>query len=218
MAFMPASSWRWRMELPHEDDSHEVFWRQALRWLVGSAPDPVSLELDRGVYQPEDSIPFHVEVNDSSFTKLNDAVVSASVTFPSGRTTELSLKWIVRKDGIYAGEFSPAEKGIYKVSVRASREGKEVGRTEGFFLVADSNLEFYHSTQNKELLMRIASETGGRYYDLAGAKNLPEEMTYLERPNSIPQVFPLWDMPVFFLLICLLLISEWAWRRRHGLA
>jgi uncharacterized membrane protein len=53
MAFMAASSWRWQMEMPHEDDSHEIFWRQALRWLVSSSPDPVSLELDRSVCEQE---------------------------------------------------------------------------------------------------------------------------------------------------------------------
>ena len=218
MAFMPASSWRWQMEMPHEDDSHEIFWRQALRWLVGSAPDPVTLELDQGIYQEEDTVPLNVEVNDPSFTRLNDADVAATVTTPDGKTTELHLKWIVKKDGIYSGEFKPKGKGIHKVNVRATREGKEIGKSEQFFLVTESNLEFYNAGQNKELLRHIASETGGRYYTLADAKNLPEEMAYVERPNSIPQVLPLWDMPVLFLLVCVALISEWGLRKKSGMA
>ncbi|PYV39981.1 MAG: hypothetical protein DMG06_21590 [Acidobacteria bacterium] len=218
MAFMAASSWRWQMEMPHEDDSHEIFWRQALRWLVGSAPEAVSLELERGVFQEEDTVQLNVEVNDPSFTKLNDAQVVASVTAPDGKTTDVDLRWIVRKDGIYSGEFKPSAKGTYKVSVRASRQGKEIGKTEQFFLVTESNLEFYNAAQNKELLSRLASETGGKYYTLADAKSLPEELTYMETPNSIPQTLPLWDMPIFFLALCLFLISEWAFRKRQGLA
>ena len=217
LAFTGASSWRWRMEMPHEDDSHEVFWRQALRWLVGSAPDQVMLELDRGVFQEDDFVELKVEVNDPAFTKLNDAEVVASITSPVGKTNEVPLKWIVKKDGIYSGEFKPTEKGTYRVRIRATRQGKEIGKAEQFFLVTESNLEFYNAGQNKELLKRLASETGGRYYSLGAAKNLPEEMTYTERPNSVPQILPLWDMPLFFFLVCLFLISEWALRKRQGL-
>jgi len=89
MAFMAASSCAGKWKLPHEDDSHEIFWRQALRWLVSSSPDPVSLELDRSVYQQEEVVTFNVEVNDPSFDRLNDAEVVARVTSPAGRRTDV---------------------------------------------------------------------------------------------------------------------------------
>ena len=38
MAFTSSSSWRWQMEMDHEDMTHELFWRQMLRWLVSSSP------------------------------------------------------------------------------------------------------------------------------------------------------------------------------------
>ena len=218
MAFMAASSWRWQMEMPHEDDSHEIFWRQALRWLVSSSPDPVCLELDRSVYQREDLVTFNAEVNDASFHRLNDADVVASVTSPAGKVTEVPLKWITRKDGVYAGEWRPSDKGQYRVEVRAIRQGKEIGRSEQFFLVGESNSEFYAAGQNKPLLTRIASETGGKYYTLADLKDLPEEMTYTEHPGSIPQALPLWDMPILLCFLCFFLISEWALRKKQGMA
>jgi len=218
MAFMAASSWRWQMEMPHEDDSHEIFWRQALRWLVSSSPDPVSLELDRSVYQQEDVVAFRVEVNDPSFNRLNNAEVVASVTSPAGKTTDVPLKWIARKDGIYVGEWRPPEKGTYQVEVKATGQGKDIGRAEQFFLVGESNAEFYNAAQNKSLLSRIATETGGKYYTLDELKDLPEEMTYIEHPGSVPQTLPLWDMPILLFLLCFLLIAEWALRTRQGMA
>ena len=123
MAFMAASSWRWQMEMPHEDDSHEIFWRQALRWLVSSSPDPVSLELDRSVYEQDDIVNLTVEVNDPSFTRLNDAEVIASVTSPDKRITDVPLKWIVRKDGLYTGEWRPTTKGIYRCGDQSHSSG-----------------------------------------------------------------------------------------------
>ena len=218
MAFTAANSWLWQMEMPHTDDSHEVFWRQTLRWLAGSAPDPVELEFDRGVVGADEALHFNVEVKDDSFHKLNDAEVMTTITSPNGKTTDLPLPWIVKKDGVYSGEFKPSDQGAYSVHVKAVRQDKEVGKAEGFFLVADNHLEFYNAGQNQDLLRRITSETGGRYYTLASAENLPEEMTYTNRPNSVPQLLPLWDMPIVFISICLLLVLEWAGRKKEGLA
>jgi hypothetical protein len=98
------------------------------------------------------------------------------------------------------------------------RHSKEVGRSERFFTATESNLEFFSAGQNRELLQRIASETGGRYYTLDNARQLPEDMAYVERPNSVPQILPLWDMPILFIMLCSLLIGEWAWRKREELA
>jgi uncharacterized membrane protein len=218
LALMTSNSWAWQMQMPHQDDSHEVFWRQAFRWLVGSAPDQVSLDLDSSVVPEGETVGLNVEVNDRAFTRLNDAAVVANVTWPSGKTTELPLRWTAKKDGIYRGQFNPAEKGTYRAKVTAAQHGREVGRSERFFVVTDSNLEFFNAGQNKDLLQRIAAETGGRYYTLSDAKQMPEEMTYVERPNSVPQILPLWDMPILFILLSTLLVFEWAWRKREGLA
>jgi uncharacterized membrane protein len=218
LALMTSNSWAWQMEMPHQDDSHEVFWRQAFRWLVGSAPDQVSLDLDSNVVPEGEAVGLNVEVNDPTFTRLNDAAVVANITWPSGKTTELPLRWTAQKDGIYKGQFNPAEKGTYRARVTATQQGREIGTSERFFMVTDSNLEFFNAGQNKDLLQRIATETGGHYYTLANAKQMPEEMTYVERPNSVPQILPLWDMPILFMLLSTLLIFEWAWRKREGLA
>ena len=46
---------------------------------------------------------------------------------------------------------------------------------------------------------RLSKDTGGHYYTLGNASQIPEEMTYIDRPNSLPQTLPLWDMPALFL-------------------
>ncbi len=216
IAFTPDSSWRWRMELPHTDDSHEVFWRQTLRWLVGSAPDRVGIELSKTVFHDDDTIRFEVEVNDPSFVPLNDAEVTATVTSPSGQPLELPLKWNGQKDGVYRAAFQPTEKGVHQIRVTAERAGKEIGQAQRAVLTAESNQEFYSPGQNRRLLEHVASETGGRYYGLSDANDLPEELIYQERSNSVPQHLALWDMPALFLLLLMFLIAEWGIRRKSG--
>ncbi len=41
-----ASTWRWRMRLPHEDTRHSEFWRQLLHALVVATPPRISLDAE----------------------------------------------------------------------------------------------------------------------------------------------------------------------------
>ena len=38
-----ASTWRWQMQLPPEDQRHEMFWRQLLHAIAATAPPRASL-------------------------------------------------------------------------------------------------------------------------------------------------------------------------------
>ena len=52
MAFMSGTSWHWQMEMDHTDLTHEMFWKQVLRWMVNASPDPVMVTSDKDTYLP----------------------------------------------------------------------------------------------------------------------------------------------------------------------
>ena len=85
-------------------------------------------------------------------------------------------------------------------------------------LVSDLNREFYGAAQNSDLLKRIATETGGKYYTPADSQALLDDLTYRQSPYSERQTKDLWDMPINFMLIVGLLSAEWFLRKREGLA
>ncbi|MCL4865406.1 MAG: hypothetical protein KJZ47_05895, partial [Gemmatimonadales bacterium] len=68
------------------------------------------------------------------------------------------------------------------------------------------------------LLRRIAQETGGRYYPLADAARLADDVSYTESGITVRESRDLWDMPIVFLVLIGLLGAEWAVRRWWGLA
>jgi hypothetical protein len=72
--------------------------------------------------------------------------------------------------------------------------------------------------QNSDLLKRIATETGGKYYTPAEAQSLLDDLTYRQSPYSERVTKDLWDMPINFMLIIGLLSGEWFLRKREGLA
>ena len=68
-------TWRWQMQLPHEDQRHETFWRQLLQAAATSAPQPVTLTSNRVFYGDESTVALRAEVRDKSYQPASDAVV-----------------------------------------------------------------------------------------------------------------------------------------------
>src|SRR5207237_8420610 len=76
MVFAGEASWRWKMLVSSTDRSYEFFWRQAARWLVSAAPDPVAITLPDGP-EPGDAISIDVDARDAAFAAVPDASVDA---------------------------------------------------------------------------------------------------------------------------------------------
>jgi hypothetical protein len=107
---------------------------------------------------------------------------------------------------------------MYRIELTARKGNATVGAAQSGFLVTELNREYHDAAQNVELLKRIAAETGGKYFPLADAGNLLEEIQYLEGSNSERVTKDLWDMPINFLLIVGLASAEWFLRKKKGLA
>jgi uncharacterized membrane protein len=218
MALLTASTWLWRMEQDSRDHFHEMFWRQMLRWLVSDVDDPVVLETDRRSYSLDEAVVLRAEVRDPSFLELNNAQVSAQVKAPSGQVASIPLTWDVSKEGQYSASFKPIEEGIYEASAEAFQAGKSLGTAKLNFRVADSNEEFHNAAMNEDLLKRLAADTGGHFYTPRDVSTLPEDISYVNNGASRVEEKELWDMPFLFLLLVGASGTEWALRKRKGLA
>ena len=86
------------------------------------------------------------------------------------------------------------------------------------FIVGPLNREARDAAQNRELLKRIAADTGGQYYTLARAEDLIEDLAHTGGAGSVRETKELWDMPINFLLVIGLAAGEWFIRKRKGLA
>ena len=85
IAFPVHDSWLWQMHssIRVEDQTHENFWRQMLRWLVDGVPDAVESRTLTDRVDPGQPVTLTADVVDSRFVELNDADVVAHVTSPS---------------------------------------------------------------------------------------------------------------------------------------
>ena len=108
--------------------------------------------------------------------------------------------------------------GIYEVRVAARRGGVLLGEDVTHFRVADVPVEFRGAEMKADLLRRIASETGGRFYTPETVSTLPEDLSYSPKTATLIEEKELWDMPVLFLGILMCLSLEWILRKYRGLA
>src|SRR5690606_7377944 len=119
-------TWIWQMhaDIPLEDQTHEMFWRQLMRWLVSSVPEPVIASVAADHVAPGDPIRITADVSDDRFTKVNDGRVVAHVTMPDGSEVEVPMGWTVGRDGEYHGMIPSAQPGLHTVRVTAERNGR----------------------------------------------------------------------------------------------
>jgi len=212
--------WQWQMhaDIPLEDQTHERFWQQLLRWLVSGVPDPLTATASSDRVEPGRPVTITATLRDSGYVELNGATVTARVTTPDGGEETFPLEWSVEHDGEYRGSYTPAADGLHEVTVEARSGGTTAGVAVAHLMAGDLGAEYFGAGMRRDLLRDLAEETGGRFYTPESVGTLPEDVSFTESGATVREERSLWDMPVIFLALVTLLGSEWAVRRRRGLA
>jgi hypothetical protein len=214
-----ASTWKWRMGLPHADQSPERFWRQLLRWLSLQAPTAVSVALDRDNYAPGETVKMAIEARDSSFAALSDATVSVTLKNPTGGTQLVEVPRTLDRPGVYEAEVMANENGLYHLEVFAQdKTGKSLGRAASAFFVEPSRAELANADLQTALLERMAQIGGGRFFHISEAQQIAQSIAVSKSAYSRVSEQEIWDAPIVFLAIVLLLAAEWFIRRSRGLS
>jgi uncharacterized membrane protein len=220
VALPVTDTWIWQMhaDIPLEDQTHETFWKQLLRWLVDGVPDHVDATVAAEEVEVGETVRVLADVRDSAFVEVNDADVEGLATGPDGTVYLVPMSWTVERDGEYAGTFSPPTDGEYSIRVEASRgEDHSVGEDEVFLTVGPSQEEYFDAGLRRGVLERLAGETGGSYYEPGTVDRLPEDIQYTGGGVTLTEEMDLWDMPVLFFLLVGCVGGEWVFRRRRGL-
>ena len=175
VAFPVQDSWMWQMHatIREDDQTHENFWRQLLRWLVDGVPDAVETRPLTDRVEPGQPVALTADVVDPRFVELNDANVVATVKSPSGKTVTVPLQWTGERNGQYRASFDTSETGWYEAKLDATREGKAVGSAVAHVRAVPDDAEYFDATMHAPLLKRIAQDTGGRFYTSDKVTSLP---------------------------------------------
>jgi uncharacterized membrane protein len=212
-------TWRWQMSEALGDPSHDLFWQQLLRWLVAATPGPVVASVPDRLLMDQGHVQLIAQVRDKQFEQAPNAHVAAHIVGPDGVNALVDLAPSQNTPGSYQTEWTAEKNGSYLAEVTAESAGnppQDLGRDVVTFQRQDGVAENFHTEQNRHLLEQLSSETGGRYWKPSDLKNLPRDISYSEAGISVRNTKELWDMPIVFLLLLGLPLTEWLLRRKWG--
>jgi uncharacterized membrane protein len=211
-----SGTWRWQMNSPLNDPSHDLFWQQLLRWLAKDSPGQVTATMPQQTLMDEGHVQMTVVARDQEFTPAADAHVSAHVIGPDDLSAMVDLTPVPNTPGTYAMDWTAEKPGSYVAEVTADRGSDELGKDVVSFRREDGVAENFHTQQNHELLEKLSDETGGRYWEQSQLDRLPKEISYSEAGISVRDTKQLWDMPAVFLALLGLMSADWLLRRKWG--
>lgn len=219
VAFAVQNSWLWQMhqDIELDDQTHELLWRQLLRWLVEEVPPRLLLTLSEHGVHAGGSIRLRAELLEFGSAAQLPPGLRAVLTTPTGLERVTGLSRHPAEPGTYVSEIVAAEPGEYLLRVEFDEQDKVISSAETRFLVTPEGGEYYASQMNEKGLRRIAEATSGAYFPADDAEDLAEALEKQQRGATRLTRYELWNMPVIFLLLVLLLGAEWSYRRWRGL-
>lgn len=210
-------TWRWQMSMPVEDQSHEAFWRQLLRWMVTDSPGQIISSVPSQMLFDDGRVQISADIRSKDYAPAPDARVEAHILGPDGTSAQVEMAPDPNTPGIFRADWNAENPGPYMAEITATRGEEELGRDVLNFQRMDGVAENFHTEQNRPLLERLAEQTGGRYWQPQELSRLPSEISYSEAGITVRNTLELWNMPIVFLLILLLRSSEWLLRRKWGI-
>ena len=216
-------SWRWQMSSPVGDTAHDLFWQQLLRWLVSDTPGQVAASVPAQLLLDNGAVTLTAEIRDRQYNPAPDAKVEAHILGPSGVSALVEMTPVPDSPGQFQAAWSAPKTGAYLTEVTAQRADpntgtvKELGRDVLTFQRMDGVAENFHTEQNRDLLERLAAQTGGQYWKPADLGKLAGAIPFSEAGVTVRETKDLWDLPLVFLVLLLLRFSEWWLRRQWGI-
>jgi uncharacterized membrane protein len=211
-------TWRWQMQMPYEDEHHEIFWRQMLQALVTRAAQRITLRADRAFYADEQTVQLLAELRNAEFDADTTSEITVRAVHASGAEATVDMTPVPGQPGVYTASYEAALPGIYRFEATAAQPDGEPVASSARVAVRreDGVAEHFRLQQDRALLERIAAASGGRYFTVDDLGELAEAISFSEAGVVERQLLALWNMPILFLLLALLKAGEWLLRLRWG--
>ena len=242
LLFAAEGLWHWDFGVSNFKDAryltlYSQFWAQALRWMGTTHADENRLYLttDTSTYATGDTVQVTAQVYSETYQPQADAAVQVEVTPPGGEAFQLRMQTVhgdineregqaddegenggeeqTGEENRYTARFEVWEKGIYRIRATSGTGGTD--KTEIY--VQPQLAELEAPQLNETLLKQLASRTGGAYFAIADAEQVPESITLIPNPVFVDTERVLWAHPLILILVVGLLGMEWFLRKRNGL-
>ncbi len=193
------------------------FWQGFVRWIImGDIEDKdalaISLEQEQYIQGKE----IEIKVRHSSFDATGANKPVLWISSPDFGQKQFQLE-PMEAPGWYRVAFLPSVLGAYKLLARVEQSGKEPLTAEREFRVEPYVMEQRSAGMNEQLLRSLSTDTGGLYFSAENVTDLPRTVPKGEKEVERTITRQLWNSPMLYGLLFLLMSTEWIWRRLRDL-
>ena len=209
-----SGTWRWQMSLPATDQRHELFWSGLLGELADGVLPGIVVSGATRVVRDNDTLALSIDARSGSFAPSANPV-RIKVTGPNNVTQAVTAQADPAVPGRYLTNVSMPRSGLYTLEVMADdTESTDNKHTTQLTVLREADTaEDYALVQNKAFLSEVARVTGGQYLTPGEVGQIPALVAGHSATQTRQSVYPLWQLPLFFLVLVLLKIGEWLLRR-----
>jgi hypothetical protein len=216
------STYRWR----YLDEAYfDGFWARLIdrvgRNKVLGGRFPFTLAADKASYRAGDTVSLRAEYVNSGDVPPGLTALAGELEVGDKPPIALPLEPAGDEPGVFKASLTASEPGLHTLRVAAGTEVDPEGGPRAAtleFRVEPPRRELDRPTLNRALLDGMARASGGKVFTLAEANDLPTEfrIKHVERVLEYRQ--ELWDAPILFGSVMLLLTLEWLLRKRYRMA
>jgi hypothetical protein len=216
-----SGTWRWRSAGDHAE-YFDKFWIQTVRFLAegrslaGRRRGYVQTDHER--YEVGQRVNISARLLDAAFQSLDLPKVEAMIEEPGKPPEIVSLLPVGDHNGRYEAVITAQNTGVTTVRLPIPDAGAKNDELTTSFRVELPSLEASQTWLNRSLLARLASESGGRYFQVNELDQLAAAVpNRVERVEARSPPRPLWDTPAMLVALVGLLSTEWFLRKWFSL-
>ncbi len=217
------STYRWRYL--HEE-YFDGYWARLLdrvgRSKALGGRYPFTLTSDKAVYRTGERIAIRAKAIESSEGSAVVADLRGEVELAGQPPVPLEMEPLANQLGIVEANFTPTEAGTYSVRIlpgNVQAQGDPAVRPATLNLrVETAHSELDRPKLDRALLEDMARTTDGSVVSLADYEQLPAAFKVKEVGRLLEYRNELWDAPIVFGSLMVLLTLEWILRKRSRMA
>ncbi|TVQ01644.1 MAG: hypothetical protein EA381_04810 [Planctomycetaceae bacterium] len=213
-------TWRWRYRVA--DRYHNRFWNQLLEEIMQPPFEVrdqyVALAVGSPQYAVGESATIRAQLRDAAGKPLSDVIVEAVLQDASGAVVQtVLLRGSDGDRGIYEGRTAPLPVGSFDVSLRAAGYQASQAVRTSLLVVAPPDRESSRLAQDADLLVSLATASGGVYADETEAERVWQAIEPLSDGRIETRRYALAESFPWFFAVLGLLTAEWWFRKKTGL-